>query len=393
MTKSEIQLNCVNLSKTYNNLLLAHCTSLGKTKSALDIVSQLPGNGFIVLAEKAHIKNWKEEIIKFNYQDIFNRSEVFLYASLHKYKNREVDWIIFDECHHISSLRRDSISTIKSNNNILLSATITNNQLFDLTQIFPKLKRDYISLNKAIDWGVIPIPEINLVPIELDNIKLEEIIIFKKGKGKNYITQTCYYKERWEFWNKFKLSNNEIIIKCNQLEKYEWLTESMEYWKNLYFRNRLPYQKIKWLQLGSQRKRFLAEIKTKHSLDLINKIQLESKRFICFAGSINQCNILGSEFNIVHSKNKNNQEVIDSFNSNKINSLFAVDMLKEGMNLYDIEIGLIIQLDGNLRSYIQKAGRVFRSNNPIQYIIYVKDTRDEEYLNNALKGLEKYIKK
>ena len=80
--------------------------------------------------------------------------------------------------------------------------------------------------------------------------------------------------------------------------------------------------------------------------------------------------------------------VIANFNDKKINSLFAVGMANEGMNLNDIQIGIIIQLDGNERSFIQKYGRAMRADNPVQYIFYYKDTQDEIYLKNALENID-----
>ena len=67
-------------------------------------------------------------------------------------------------------------------------------------------------------------------------------------------------------------------------------------------------------------------------------------------------------------------------------------MLQEGMNLTDIQVGVIIQLDGEERAFIQKFGRTLRAESPEQYIIYYKGTRDEEYLKKALESIdEKYI--
>jgi superfamily II DNA or RNA helicase len=68
-------------------------------------------------------------------------------------------------------------------------------------------------------------------------------------------------------------------------------------------------------------------------------------------------------------------------------------MLQEGMNLKGIEVGIIIQLDGQKLRFIQRTGRVLRSDFPVQYILYFKNTRDEEYLVNALEGInEEYVK-
>ena len=86
---------------------------------------------------------------------------------------------------------------------------------------------------------------------------------------------------------------------------------------------------------------------------------------------------------------KNPLEIIDKFNNKEIDNLFAVGMLKEGMNLNDIQVGIIVQLDGQEISFIQKFGRTLRAESPIQYIIYYRGTRDEEYLNKALESINK----
>jgi superfamily II DNA or RNA helicase len=68
-------------------------------------------------------------------------------------------------------------------------------------------------------------------------------------------------------------------------------------------------------------------------------------------------------------------------------------MLQEGVNLTGIEAGVIIQLDGEERAFIQKFGRTLRADSPEQYIIYFRATRDEEYLQNALESIDKnYIR-
>ena len=67
-------------------------------------------------------------------------------------------------------------------------------------------------------------------------------------------------------------------------------------------------------------------------------------------------------------------------------------LLQEGQNLVDIQVGVIIQLDGKERAFIQKFGRSLRAEDPIQFILYYENTRDEEYLKKALDGIdETYI--
>ena len=68
-------------------------------------------------------------------------------------------------------------------------------------------------------------------------------------------------------------------------------------------------------------------------------------------------------------------------------------MLKEGMNLNNIEVGIICQLDNSLRYFSQTHGRILRSELPEQYVLYVKNTQDEVYVTTALDGFNMdYVK-
>ena len=211
--------------------------------------------------------------------------------------------------------------------------------------------------------------------------------------SRTVITISDNWSNRWKYLrNKQKYARYEIIFHCTQKEKYEYINEQFEYWKKQYFRNQ-GNERLKnmWLQWGSRRKRFLGELKTTRALELINGLRKDGRRFICFCSSIEQAHSLGGE-RAVHSQNKNSPAVIQSFNDRKIDEIFAVGMLVEGVTLTDIEAGIIVQLDGNERQFIQKSGRMYRSENPLIYIFYYKGTRDEEYLQKALEGInEEYI--
>ena len=115
---------------------------------------------------------------------------------------------------------------------------------------------------------------------------------------------------------------------------------------------------------------------------------LEGKKYICFCTNISQAEVLGGA-NAIHSEKKSsNQAIIDSFNEGSINSLFAVGMLQEGQNLNGIQAGVIVQLDGKERAFIQKFGRSMRAEDPIQYIFYYRYTQDEKWMKNVLEGID-----
>ena len=74
----------------------------------------------------------------------------------------------------------------------------------------------------------------------------------------------------------------------------------------------------------------LLKFSPKKAATIIKKVldKVSNKRFICFVGSIEQCNDLGGT-QAVHSDNTNkeNSKLVDDFNNGITNSLFAVNKL------------------------------------------------------------------
>lgn len=139
----------------------------------------------------------------------------------------------------------------------------------------------------------------------------------------------------------------------------------------------------KFMNLASSRKKFIASVKTEKAKEIINSFK--GYRHICFTGSIEQSLELGGSSS-VNSKNskKLNQDLIDGFNSKMYSMLYAVSMLREGLNLTEIEKGLIIQLDSTVGSYFQMLGRMLRHKFPEIHLIKLRKTQDEKYFKNAM---------
>lgn len=396
MTKDELQIQSLSLIKLSNRVALQWCTGLGKSKMAIDMANYLadkefeeygePLNVLLVVAETAHKSNWK---IEFDRWGLKTDSVVMeCYASLKKYRNSYWDLVIFDEAHHLGSdLRMDVLTELHAQNIILLSATLPDQVMQAVTGVFGEFVTSKVTLKEAIEWGILPQPKVYLIPLTLDSTYPNCTIIEEWGKKEKRVTYKCKFHDRWEYLkNKDKYPNVTLEISCTQQQKYDYLSDQFEYWRSQFFRTRQEFTKNKWLQVGSKRKRFLGESKTDEVRLLLHKIQ--GKRFICFCTSIEQAELLGGK-NAIHSKKDNSLDIIDDFNTKKIDNLFAVGMLQEGQNLTDIEAGVIVQLDGQERAFVQKFGRSLRATDPIQFIFYYKDTRDTEYLENVLEGINK----
>lgn len=395
MNKEELQSQEFPLIQNHKRVILQWCTGLGKSRAAINKANYLadkewkeymePLTLLLVVAEIAHKANWEEEFQKWKLsKDIIVTIEC--YASLKKYRDTYWDLIIFDEAHHLGSdLRMDVLTSMNAENIILLSATLPDQVIHAVTEVFGEFAISKITLKQAIECGALSKPKVFLIPLTLDSTYSNCTITEEWGKKEKRITYKCKFHERWEYLrNKTKYPNVTLEISCTQQQKYDYLSDQFEYWRSQFFKTRQEYTKNKWLQIGSKRKRFLGECKTDITKLLLHKIQ--GKRFICFCTSIEQAELLGGK-NAIHSKRDDSLSVIDSFNTKQIDNLFAVGMLQEGQNLNDIEAGIIVQLDGQERAFVQKFGRSLRADDPVQFIFYYKNTRDMDYLNNVLEGI------
>lgn len=393
MTREKLIQSAVKGTHSFTSVALLWATGVGKSAAAIKManayvkgIKSRKAQVLLVVAEVPHKDNWQKEFDKWG--SINASLTVECYASLHKYRNTNWDLIIYDEAHHLGSdLRKDIFYSIKSVKNIFLSATMDDDLISFIESKVGKLGISRISLQDAIKYDILPEPHIHLVPLVLDNLKKDQLITEEWGDTKKRIPIYCELKDRWTYIkNKKQYPNIKLCMRCTALQKYNYFTEQFEYWKKQYMNCRQERTKNKWMQIGIQRKRFLGEIKTGAVLKLINS--LDNKRFICFCASVAQAELLGKE-NAIHSKIKKPETIIKSFNNKEINSLYAVGMLQEGQNLTDIQVGIIVQLDGTERPFIQKFGRSLRAEDPHQYIFYYKNTRDEEYLENILYGIDK----
>lgn len=395
MNREELRDAAINALQTSHNIAIQAATGVGKSKIAIDICKECAKRErrdlkkiLLVIAERAHYKNWKDELIKWSYDVPI---EIICYASLRKKRDSNWDIIIFDEAHHLNSeLRLDTFETMGARYRVFLSATLKDSLIIKLECSCGPIKSFKMGLQEAFSNNVLPEPKIVLIPLTLDKTKQDHIIVEEWGKKDKRLTYKCTYAERWRFLrNKRSYPNVKLLISCTQQQQYDYLCEQFEYYKKRYMLTRNEILKNKWLQCGSRRKVFIGTEKTEIAKHILEKVK--NKRFVCFCTNIEQAETLGG-VNAVHSKKKDNQAIVNKFNEGQTNSLFAVGMLQEGMNLNNIEAGVIIQLDGEERSFIQRFGRTLRADSPVQYIIYYKGTRDEEYLKNALDKIDtKYI--
>ena len=353
-------------------------TGYGKSSLALHIVNKLSikkPKVLLLVAEKAHKANWKKEIEKFLKVEIDIRIEC--YQSLHKLGNILFDILIADEAHHLNTdLRQDLFKDIKSQYKIFLSATYEKNFKIKILKL-PYSYEFFITLQTAIDNNTLPSPRILVLESEIP--QTERVYTFNIRTVPNSPIIACNYPERYTYKNKFP--DNTIEVQCTFEEYLSNMQGLRIYYKELWLDCRAKVYRDKYMNSIIKEKRFLGSTKTDILKSYAEKFRKENRRFIFFTTSILQAEEIG---NAITSSTSNPEEIIKDFNEGKTNELIAVNMLQEGQNLVDTEVGFISQVDASSRSLIQKVGRLLRHPKPTIIIHYYKNTIEEEYTKKVL---------
>ena len=360
LKRNEIQSEAIKLLYFHSRILLSWATGCGKSLASVKMIlhwynaiGRKPVKGYIICKEKAHLDNFNDDILKHNMGDINDISEKFLYASLHKYQDEKVDFLILDEAHAITNKRMQQLHNILKPNTvvILLTATVEGNKRNMLYSLFGNFYEYHISINKAIVMGLLSKPKIYIHRLTMDpELQLE----------------------------------------------YDKINNLVESEKELLKDPTIPGGSLLNLKrYGLERKNIMAEAKTEIAKGIM-ELWFSDSKFICFTPSKPIAEHLAyswnpKQHNYVHSDNhhKYNAELRKKFNTGEIDNLFVVKMFRESMNLQGIEKGLIIQLENAKLSFIQMLGRVFRSDYPEMHLIVWRDTKDEQLLNKVMRGFNK----
>ena len=415
--RSEMQQRACDSLLADKRVIVNWATGSGKSRVAINAITSLVNHGkkrfLLLVVESAHKANWKREFVDaegdFIGTGLFESLTVECYASLPKYADTEWDLIIADEAHHLrSDARCETLRTMRSDRVLCLSATINergdgDNLMQTLTDTFGPFKSLHFNLQDAIDMGVLAQPRIYIHILDMNDFGVREFVYergFKKAR-KLYELDT-EHKARTVLLDLNKYRNIRAVVRLPMATAYAIIEDLIALLKREYVslsnstpddasesaKRRLQSAYYAWMSAGLLRKRFLANSKTDYTRALLSR--LSDKKYICFCNDVEQGVELGGD-NIIHSKRtaKQNEKIIDDFNNGVSKSLFAVGMLQEGANLAGIEAGVIVQLDGKERPFVQKFGRALRAASPQQHIVVFKHTQDRKYFDNAYENIDK----
>lgn len=326
-----------------NNLLILP-TGYGKTKYAIDLANYYKCKKILVVVPKlVLIKNWNVELDKWGYEGSVNFTT---YASIHKWSGLSYDMVIWDEAHHVTERVMEYIPTISSSYSTLLSATVKRDKLWELKNIFPNLNVIKHNLKDAIDEEILPEPKIFLIEMSL-SVAEDTIVI--RPKEKNVVKGQFIQLKRL----KAAYPKHRIEISCTQLQKNMYYNNEIDFWKRRYMFTQQPFLKNRWLQIAGERLKWLSSLKTNTVKDIL--AYLKKYRVLTFCSSIEQTKLLGE--NDISSKNKKSKEILAKFNAGEINHITSVNILSEGVNLVDCQVGIFAGLNSSELLQCQKQGK------------------------------------
>ena len=164
------------------------------------------------------------------------------------------------------------------------------------------------------------------------------------------------------------------------MEYYMYVSQKIDWMKNRYFISRQEYIKNQWLQKSGERLKWLSAQKDDIVKSILNVF--EKQRTLTFCSSIQQTENLGKF--CINSRNADSKEVLELFNEGKIDHITACNMLNEGVNLVDCQVGIYANLNASEVIVKQRLGRILRHKNPIIVIPYFFNTRDEELVKKMM---------
>lgn len=359
MDRTKLQQTAAKQLADCGRLLCCWATGTGKSGIVIEYIKAYsPKDTLIVVPEQDNIKNWQGEFTKFDLPS--DSITVICYASLHKYMNTHWDLLVLDEVPHIDTIKRlGCCSTMTAENVLALGAVVSDEEKAALESMFGEFKTDTISLSSAIDFGILPKPDVRILHLKMNNID-----------------KTIRY-------------NGKLVT---EQQRYDAINERLEKAKEKYASNPCMYTQQEMFRVGNLRKRFLGQLKDEKLKQVCEKLTARNKRFLCFCSSIQQAELIGGD-HAYTSKTPANAKLLDRFNNHEIDSLYVVGKLIEGQTLNDIDTGVITQLGGKNRITVQSIGRILRSKNPLVYVLVFDNTQDDNFLTTVTGNIpEGYIK-
>lgn len=312
------------------------------------------GATYLIVTPKSGLKkNFKDELKKFDALYLLNHIEFTTYLSFKK-TVYNYDWIYFDECHSFKSVMHYRTLDQLQSNALALTGTFLPENTYEyekFVNVFPVVYV-YKSRNAVAD------KVLNDYRLVIHKIPLSKTIRVNSFNG--YKTEMQGYIH----WN--------AIV--TNVERTQPFSQALQ---------QLRITRMKFIQ-GC-----LSKVNYAKALSSIQK-----NKTIIFTESIEHCKIVCSD--TYHSKNSKtlNAKNLDDFKDGSITKLSCVGQLNEGINIPELETGIILHSYANPTKTTQRIGRLLRlkpeeNKVAIIHILVYQNTIDETWCSKALQEFDK----
>lgn len=336
--------------------------SLYKRNPQLNVLIAVPTE---VLKEQ-----WQKELA---INKLFHVCKVEIFNTIVK-NIYEVDLFVIDECH-----------LAPSEVNITMFQAVKYRYALGLTATFERLDGKHELLTPYI-----PVCDIITLKDALENGWVSN---YRNYKVLIKVDLTEYNELNSKFQQIFAIFNHDfnlVMELINNKRKFAlWLKKTGHEEK---FAKGMLAQFMKLLK---KRKSFVLSHPKK--FELANKIldYRKNKKCILFSSTIKDAELFKNRAYVLHSKKKKkeNKEIIDKFNLEKIGNISTSKSCDAGVDIKGLSVGIIISGDSSTTRMVQRTGRCIRLEiNKLaeMFSLVIAGTNDELWFNNANKN-QSYI--
>jgi len=353
MNREEVQDKGLKVLLENDRCSLGISMGVGKTRIGVNhmVKNFHPMVQYLVVAPKKTIlKSWIDEFGKMNHEDLTNYVHFTTYLSLNKKNPNDYDVIYLDECHSLLYSHDEFLSNFKGK---IVGLTGTpperrGSEKYEMVQKYCPVKYKF-SVDDATSSNILNDYKIMVHMLELSKIKT----LKKKNKNGGH----WYTSERDDYSYYSQRVLNSRPGKSKAISSIMRMKSMMDY-----------------------------PTKEEYVTSLLNKVK---SKCIIFANTQQQADKLCSHS--YHSGNNSSDDNLELFSDGRINTLSCVLQLSEGVTIPNLKQGIIMHAYGNERKAAQRIGRLLRLN-PSQtslcHILCYRDTVDETWVSNALKGFD-----
>lgn len=376
MTRDDRQkLSCQRWVKAGGAATIVASTGYGKTRCAIMIIQSLYKrnpqlNVLIAVPTEVLKEQWQKELA---INKLFHVCKVEIFNTIVK-NIYEVDLFVIDECH-----------LAPSEVNITMFQVVKYRYVLGLTATFERLDGKHELLTPYI-----PVCDIITLKDALENGWVSN---YRNYKVLIKVDLTEYNELNSKFQQIFAIFNHDfnlVMELINNKRKFAlWLKKTGHEEK---FAKGMLAQFMKLLK---KRKSFVLSHPKK--FELANKIldYRKNKKCILFSSTIKDAELFKNRAYVLHSKKKKkeNKEIIDKFNLEKIGNISTSKSCDAGVDIKGLSVGIIISGDSSTTRMVQRTGRCIRLEiNKLaeMFSLVIAGTNDELWFNNANKN-QSYI--